>query len=133
MKFITYLLLLTAFTICLATEKPRAEDFFAHPRTKITLTVGDVNGHSISSENYHRQTRPVVGDWVFRNGLGYVLKEKELGEVKWEFIKRSQYGDIYVFSMKTKNGNEKIIPVLFHGEPILMEFENIKFFIETEK
>jgi len=35
--------------------------------------------------------------------------------------------------MKSKDGNEKIIPVLFRGEPILMEFENTSFFIETTK
>jgi hypothetical protein len=133
MRILRSIILMLITTICSASDVPNADEFFAYPKTEITLTVGDVTGHSISSENYQRQTKPTIGEWTFRNGLGHVSEGNEIGEVIWEFLKKSEYGDVYIFSMKSKDGKEKIIPVLFQGEPILIEFGNTRFFIQSVK
>lgn len=54
-----------------------------------------------------QKPKPTVCEWTFRNGFGHHLEGKEIGEATWKFLKKSEYGHVYIFSIQSKSGKRK--------------------------
>ena len=46
------------------------------------------------------------------------MQGKDQGKVNWEFIKKTEYGDLYLFTIKKEDKLIKAVPALYNGSSL---------------
>jgi hypothetical protein len=93
-------------------DKPLDTDsYFAYPRAVILIASGDEKAIADCSGCYSRPT-PQQPEPYFSSG-----QEFENGlSVTWEFVRKTEYGDVYLIVVDRPNKPESVTPVLFNGK-----------------
>ena len=101
MKKITLILLLCS-TAVLRAENADAAKWFSHPNAVLRFD-GLITGKLKPVENFSHGNNTPESKWDFRSSVLVEVASKKKISASWEFITKSEYGDIYVISFTDQN------------------------------
>jgi hypothetical protein len=127
-----HILLLFAFAALCSTHAAEADfkSFFMHPNARIIAKIGTVNSKCVPYKNHSNPKTP--GELPsFQSGLGTSGNELSGFAVYWSFVKKTEYGDLYLFVLKKDDVLVKAFPALYTGSTVIAyEHDGIQVTIE---
>ena len=126
MKKLTLILTFIAASKVLASEIDY-KVFFSHPDCQIIIKIADTHSESPPYKNHlvlkkitpNQLIHPSIKNQpIFFGGQGYEVQGKDQGTVNWEFIEKTAYGDLYLFTIKKDDKLIKAVPALYNGSSI---------------
>jgi len=113
---LTFLLVLLIAPLLRAAETDY-RSFFEYPDARIVINLGDGHSEGVPYKNHTNPQKPGES-MVFSNGFGTNLGRTDEPFVSWRFIQKTEYGDLYLFTIEQKHVPVKAIPVLFSGQTV---------------
>ncbi|HWF19003.1 MAG TPA: hypothetical protein VG754_07025 [Verrucomicrobiae bacterium] len=111
-RAIGFLFVITACLFIAWAEKPLNPDsYFAYPRAAIVIESGKTKSEAECSKTYSVPTKQDM-EPHFRSGT-----EFEGGiSVDWEFVRQTEFGDVYLIAIDRPGKPQNVVPVLFKGK-----------------
>ncbi len=99
-----------------ATE-PDYASCFAHPNAQIVINIGTDKSKVIPYKNRFHSAGPhsIIS---FSGGFGVDEVGKSDESVSWKFVQKTEYGDLYLFSVTNKGKLVKAFPALYDGQSV---------------
>ena len=122
MKHLTLVLLL-CITAVLRAENADTAKWFLHPNAVLRFD-GLIKGKLKPSGNFSRENNTPESKLNFRSSASVEVAQKKNISASWEFITKSEYGDIYVISFTDQNMKKVVVPLIFDGSHTVSASQN---------
>ncbi|MFA6289998.1 MAG: hypothetical protein WC661_21650 [Opitutaceae bacterium] len=113
MKRITLVFLLCIATVVRA-EDTDAAKHFSYPDAVLHID-GLIKGKLKPSKNFSHEKDKPEAKWQFRSSASIEVAPQKVISVSWEFITKSEYGDIYIISFTDQSMKKASVPLIFDG------------------
>lgn len=126
------ILLVLAFAVSCSARAAETDfkSFFAYPDARIITKIGMADSKCVPYKNH---TIPkTAGELpLFQNGFGRSGGDLNGFQVHWSFVKKTEYGDLYLFVLKKDDALVKAFPALYSGSTVIAyEHDGIQVVIE---
>jgi len=101
---------------------------FAQPDCQIIIKIEDTHSETPPYKNHIilKKMRPSQlihptlenGQPIFLGGWQSIVQGKDQGRVSWEFIEKTEHGDLYLFTINKDDKLIKAVPVLYDGSSL---------------
>lgn len=110
------LLLLLSFASAprLQAVDPDYRGFYSQPDAQIIIKIGDSESKEIPCKN-HSIPETAQQQPVFQSGLE---DSRRHAGVQWSFIKKTSYGDVYLFTVEKDKVLVKAFSILYNGSTV---------------
>jgi len=114
------LLILFAATSLLRADDTAFRSYFTYPDVQITMDFGAEVGHA-EAIPFANHTNPTTSTEtpVFQSGTQFTGNRPDNPRVQWQFIKKTESGDLYLIAIYQKEHLTKEVPVLYTGSSLV--------------